>query len=369
MSTSTYVNFAGMETASHRIKLYAESFDAYDGSMYQSTKESIMRTVSNLLDSLDMIQSKCKSKGIQVQFDNARSSNDDSVFNSLMNRVDQLEKMISKVTFRPGVPEVVVSETDTPESLDKNICETSSHVNKVGSSANSTEVEVNNQSSTLKKEVSKSNKKFMANIYKSFVDMPNDSYVSDIVEAKDCSELISYWLRKRFNRKTAPRRGYNISKMSDWIGAIIFAYGHACHEGSKIEFKEEFIDWCDNLTKDDPYVLPYKVFQFLKDDLDPGMVSPEGIGIAITIQYSPSYQKLVKKTSDDKLKFCHTSMLGSVLPFSRVLLSPDFASIEKSLVWTNKDYMKYMKSSEHKVFSTVESNNNYAQSLYNLHIR
>ena len=57
--------------------------------------------------------------------------------------------------------------------------------------------------------------------------------------------------------------------MNEWVQTIIFAYCHAYDvEHSTGRFVQNFKDWCDEISAPgakNPYVLPYNVYQYIRD--------------------------------------------------------------------------------------------------------
>lgn len=101
-----------------------------------------------------------------------------------------------------------------------------------------------------------------------------------VVEAKECAELLLLWYSKRFlndSQKLSKFR-YNIDQIKNWIHSIVLAYGQSIRDGTTAEFTEKFFAWCNELddvtSSASKYPLPYLVYELHKNRKDSDMSAP-----------------------------------------------------------------------------------------------
>lgn len=81
-------------------------------------------------------------------------------------------------------------------------------------------------------------------------------------EFNECVKLVKHWFERRFDRRWASFH-YNIAKIPTYIQSIAYAYGKHYQDGDLNKFVADFTKWCDQLTDDNSYAVPYELNRML----------------------------------------------------------------------------------------------------------
>lgn len=96
--------------------------------------------------------------------------------------------------------------------------------------------------------------------------------LSDLTESckypvvSDCAKLLSNWFDCRFLQTPKDGKGfnYNIRRLPFWITDIVIAYGKHVQSQTRIQFIQDFNNWCESLVTDthpNKYAVPYDIYQ------------------------------------------------------------------------------------------------------------
>lgn len=77
-------------------------------------------------------------------------------------------------------------------------------------------------------------------------------------EFNECVKLVKHWFECRFDRRWTSFH-YNIAKIPTYIQSIAYAYGKHYQDGDLNKFVADFTKWCDQLTDDNSYAVPYEL--------------------------------------------------------------------------------------------------------------
>ena len=81
-------------------------------------------------------------------------------------------------------------------------------------------------------------------------------------EYNECVKLVKHWFSRRFSNKWTSFH-YNIVKIPTYIQSIVYAYGKHYQDGDLNKFVSDFTKWCDQLTDDNSYAVPYELNRML----------------------------------------------------------------------------------------------------------
>lgn len=81
-------------------------------------------------------------------------------------------------------------------------------------------------------------------------------------EFNECVQLVKHWFERRFDRRWSSFH-YNIAKIPTYIQSIAYAYGKHYQDGDLNKFIDSFTKWCDQLTDDNSYAVPYELNRML----------------------------------------------------------------------------------------------------------
>lgn len=81
-------------------------------------------------------------------------------------------------------------------------------------------------------------------------------------EFNECVQLVKHWFERRFDRRWTSFH-YNIAKIPTYIQSIVYAYGKHYQDGDLNKFIDSFTKWCDQLTDDNSYAVPYELNRML----------------------------------------------------------------------------------------------------------
>lgn len=81
-------------------------------------------------------------------------------------------------------------------------------------------------------------------------------------EFNECVKLVKHWFECRFDRRWTSFH-YNIAKIPTYIQSIAYAYGKHYQDGDLNKFVADFTTWCDQLTDDNSYAVPYELNRML----------------------------------------------------------------------------------------------------------
>lgn len=81
-------------------------------------------------------------------------------------------------------------------------------------------------------------------------------------EFNECVQLVKHWFERRFDRRWTSFH-YNIARIPTYIQSIAYAYGKHYQDGDLNKFISSFTKWCDQLTDDNPYAVPYELNRML----------------------------------------------------------------------------------------------------------
>ncbi len=81
-------------------------------------------------------------------------------------------------------------------------------------------------------------------------------------EFNECVKLVKHWFERRFDRRWTSFH-YNIAKIPTYIQSIAYAYGKHYQDGDLNKFVANFTKWCDQLTDDNSYAVPYELNRML----------------------------------------------------------------------------------------------------------
>ena len=81
-------------------------------------------------------------------------------------------------------------------------------------------------------------------------------------EFNECVKLVKHWFEHRFDRRWTSFH-YNITKIPTYIQSIAYAYGKHYQDGDLNKFVADFTKWCDQLTDDNTYAVPYELNRML----------------------------------------------------------------------------------------------------------
>lgn len=81
-------------------------------------------------------------------------------------------------------------------------------------------------------------------------------------EYNECVKLVKHWFERRFDRRWTSFH-YNIAKIPTYIQSIAYAYGKHYQDGDLNKFISSFTKWCDQLTDDNTYAVPYELNRML----------------------------------------------------------------------------------------------------------
>lgn len=307
------MNFAGLEAASKRVKQYAVDFTQYDAHMYSKTKDTVMRAVQNLVDAIRLLDQGSRSQSFTVTtpenitFELDSSSGKGAEVNLAPDiiqfftaEIADLKDKISKLTYNPAIPsDQAVSHIEKSSQGDSTV-----------ESDQPPESQVNKKSPAMRK-ISKEKKAAMKTYYGVFKSLSHDENVVQVREAQRCTEMINHWLRQRFSKGRAPERGYNIRMIPKWVDMIILAYGNYIESGRKLEFEDTFTKWCnDEATPDNPYAIPYFIYQYSAKDMDKWKFSKAALGIMNVYMRSDTFRKLYHEECVGRYTFERGSLMN-----------------------------------------------------------
>lgn len=81
-------------------------------------------------------------------------------------------------------------------------------------------------------------------------------------EFNECVQLVKHWFERRFDRRWTSFH-YNIARIPTYIQSIAYAYGKHYQDGDLNKFISSFTKWCDQLTDDNTYAVPYELNRML----------------------------------------------------------------------------------------------------------
>ena len=81
-------------------------------------------------------------------------------------------------------------------------------------------------------------------------------------EFNECVQIVKHWFERRFDRRWTSFH-YNIAKIPTYIQSIAYAYGKHYQDGDLNKFISSFTKWCDQLTDDNSYAVPYELNRML----------------------------------------------------------------------------------------------------------
>ena len=265
------MNYQGLEVASNRILHYAQDLCDNESGQYASTKAAVVRSYNNVKKALELLEDSMKKNHIHISKKSKQSKDkemksDELVESSsaMVKTIETLAKTVNELTQRVDeisaqskakACEVIESVKDSviPDEYDPKA---------------SSQIEVVESKRTIR---SKDLRKKMRLYHKYIAKLPEDvkTSVGDYEELTECVELIKYWFEHRFHPQHYPCNGFCADKMNEWVQTIIFAYCHAYDvEHSTHNFVQNFKNWCDEISAPDaknPYVLPYDVYQYIRD--------------------------------------------------------------------------------------------------------
>lgn len=81
-------------------------------------------------------------------------------------------------------------------------------------------------------------------------------------EFNECVQIVKHWFERRFDRRWTSFH-YNLAKIPTYIQSIAYAYGKHYQDGDLNKFISSFTKWCDQLTDDNSYAVPYELNRML----------------------------------------------------------------------------------------------------------
>ncbi len=114
--------------------------------------------------------------------------------------------------------------------------------------------------------------------------------LGQVKEVYDCACLISEWFEKRYSVHNAPAVGFDMKKFYTYAQWIIMAYGENIEKGTVDNFVQEFRDWMDDLTPENPFPVPTFVGKY--KNLSSRIINYISVGIEKVFKTCDCWKKL-----------------------------------------------------------------------------